>query len=114
MPTMRTPLNRASKSKITPAALDAFRQMLTYQQQCRCMPHASRRCTACQKRFEQELTIAREFRLAPWQFPPVAHPAEASPYPADGKTAGAINWPLAQERYRALVEVAGIAIDEDA
>jgi hypothetical protein len=104
MPTMRTPINRPMKMKLSPVAINAFRQKMLLT--CRCIADIKIRCRSCQRGFELDMIISRELRLAPWQFPAIAHPDDASPYRE--ASAGAQNWPLAQERFRMLAEACGI------
>jgi hypothetical protein len=103
MPTKRTPINRATKTRLSPIALDAFRRMQTAPTDDEWWSHHS--------------ILVRELRLKPWQWPAVEHPDAQCPYPVGSYAAQ--HWQpnlKAQARYRELERAArdaGVAAHRD-
>ena len=101
MATTRTPINRPTKSKITPAAVDAFKRMLKLRE-------------GSDQWWELNGTLCRELKLPPWEWPAYQHPDAVAPYP-EGSPA-ALNWKPdfnGQARYRALCDAAGIETEKE-
>jgi hypothetical protein len=105
--TKRTPINHATKTKISPAAIAAFRRMLELEEQCTCPTltweqHFTNhdRCKACEIWQKQNSFLCRELRLEPWEWPAYQHPDATAPYPELAN-----RWKPnleAQERFRML------------
>jgi hypothetical protein len=120
MVTKRTPIARAVKSKISPAAIDAFRKMQKLELQCTCPPidwagkhweRPGRPCRACKERSNAHHLLWKELRLPPHHWPAFEYPDAECPYPEG--CAAAKHWqrdrdehPEKFELYYALKEAA--------
>ncbi len=116
MPTNRNPINRATKSRISPTAVLAFQEMLKLEARCTCTPINWSRywegrdpCTACKRWREHHSVLWHELKLPPWEWPAFEHSDATTPYP-EGSYA-AQSWKpdeAGQRRYRALCDAAGV------
>jgi hypothetical protein len=97
--TKRTPINRPSRTRVTPAALEAFRAMQRLERRCACKDDDD--CPACQQWGEQHAILHSELRLAPWQWPAYEHPDDVDAFQSDHADPGG---PAA--RYRMLKQAA--------
>jgi hypothetical protein len=94
MTTKRRPLKPSPVRRITPEALEAFRNMQL--------------CSTSAEWWEWHAILHRALGLKPWQWPAIEHPESAAPYPAGSPAAFAWKPDLeARERYRTLEEAGG-------
>jgi hypothetical protein len=90
MATKRTPVRPARKARVSPEAIAIYESM----RECE-----KRR--AWQRWHGLNSELCKVLGLRPWQAPDaIAHPDAKCPWPRG--TAGATDWPLKQQRYRAL------------
>jgi hypothetical protein len=93
MPTNRTPIHRPPRTpRFTPAALDAFRQMLRLERECCCEPidwdkeyWNHKQCAACDQWWEQHSVLRKELQTKPWQWPCVERPGAGSDLEAQAR-----------------------------
>lgn len=90
MSTKRTPLARPQRSKITPVAIAAFVAMED--------------ATTDEERNDAHSALHDALNLKPWEWPAIAAPGEACPYPAG--SAAAMHWPDAVKLYEELTKAA--------
>lgn len=93
MATNRTPIGRPPRSRITPRAVELFRQM-------RPLPYDD-------KWWKLHSELCRELKLEIWQWPAIEAPDAVCTYPAN--TAGGIWFPEAQRLYVELERAAAEA-----
>jgi hypothetical protein len=103
MGTKRTPKHAAAKQRITPAAVEAFRQMVQAHDDCTCEDWS---CEFCKQASDLKWTIHCELKLRPWES--IERPDSVCPYPAS--TGGAQDWPAAQQRWRELEAAADASV----
>jgi hypothetical protein len=70
MVTNRTPRQAQVKTKVTPRAVELFRQMQTLPS-CTCCAPRVRRCQSCDMWWDLHRELNAELNLAPWEFPAV-------------------------------------------
>ena len=113
MVTNRTPVGRPTRSRITPAAITAFRRMEAARRLgCTCpAAEGAPNCANCAAWWEAHSELHDELGLKPWQWPAFEHPDETNPYPSFSNAAR--DWaarraarPEAFELFRQLQEAA--------
>jgi hypothetical protein len=83
MGTKRTPIHRDTRQQITPAAVEAFREMEKLRTQCGCLlMKQGRRCSACGEWWKQHSILHDAVGAKPWQWPCFLDPDDDNPYPA--------------------------------
>lgn len=112
MTTVRTPINRTAKSRITPDMIQIFKTMQELETKCACEPidwekHARtgyyKSCEACHQVGDLDWKLRRLMRLPPWVKYAVQHPDWETRFPAGSRAADSDQPDLeAQERYRLL------------
>jgi hypothetical protein len=99
MPTKRTPINRPLRTKITPAAREAFRKMQRLERQCTCTGDDDD-CPACAESKEHNRVLFQDLRLRAWEWPVYTRPDDAEPYDRDDQSVADAGGPVA--RYHML------------
>jgi hypothetical protein len=88
MGTKRTPIHRDTRQQITPAAVEAFREMEKLRTQCGCLlMKQGRRCSACGEWWKQHSILHDAVGAKPWQWPCFLDPDDDNPYPAGSPAA---------------------------
>jgi hypothetical protein len=99
------------ETKITPAALAAFRRMRKLERQCTC-PEIDwqgeywkrEECPACAAWWDAHCELHQALRCEVWEWPCIEHPDAVSPHPAGSQADRDWRPDLpAQARYRALL-----------
>ena len=109
MTTKRTPKNYGMRAKISPLAIDTFREMLKLESRCKCRPNdmgshgEHRTCRFCEQWWKLNAILVDELRLFPGDWPSYQR---ATVFPAAAE--GFEPTVESQQRYRALCEAAGI------
>jgi hypothetical protein len=83
--TKRTPIGRPQKSKITPAVVEAFKQMEMARHGCTCSPDRwaiGGDYDACEEWWAAHSDLHDLLGLKPWRWPCIRHPDTKNPWPA--------------------------------
>lgn len=79
MATTRTPINRATRARISPLAIATFKTMVKLEAKCRCdrLPPEPRwaQCEACEAWWKHHSILHRELRAPSGDWPCVENPA---------------------------------------
>jgi hypothetical protein len=121
MATKRTPINRAMRRQITPAAVEAFQQMEKLRTQCTCPPRdwdgeywKHEQCAACDEWFSHHSVLHDAVGAELGEWPCIYHPDARNPYPVNSPAARSWDKDRAErtdafELYEALSEAAASA-----
>jgi hypothetical protein len=114
MVTNRTPIGRPPKSRISPAAVAVFKEMLKLEARCRCKPidrgtyWEHQTCKYCERWWNLNSILVDELKLFPGSWPSYQR---STLFPAGPPAAEGWKPDLeSQRRYRMLCEAAGIEV----
>jgi hypothetical protein len=93
----RTPIHRAVRRQITPAAVEAFERMEKLRTQCTCPPidwageywKRGEPCGACDEWWQHHSALHRAVGAKPWEWPAFEYPDAVNPYPTNSPAAAA-------------------------
>jgi hypothetical protein len=105
MTTNRTPIGRSPVNRITPRAIEIFRQIIELECTEPCSPF--NRCANCEEAWRLDCELHRELKLKPWQgCPTIIFPDEAPTHPR-GSPGGQWQRRGGPELFRMLSAAAG-------
>jgi hypothetical protein len=86
--TKRTPIQRKSRERITPRAVQAFGEMKAARAKCTCEPAdwegeywKHKECRACEEWWDHHFVLWQEVGADLWQWPCIRDPDAGIPYP---------------------------------